>query len=55
MLGLWLIKQASQLKREFSLIELGPGRGTLIADILKVCLHIKAFLRKFMYIHVDLD
>ena len=47
LVGLWLIHmwQAQGAPERFALVELGPGRGTLMADILRVAAVMPAFLR----------
>ena len=46
LIGLWLVHmwQASGAPTRFNLLELGPGRGTLMADILRVAKLAPAFL-----------
>jgi hypothetical protein len=42
MVGVWLVSQwqrAGQF-RKFRLVELGPGRGTLMDDIIRVCARV---------------
>ena len=47
MIGLWLISTWDQLGRpeRFNLVELGPGRGTLMADVLRVAKTMSGFLQ----------
>jgi NADH dehydrogenase [ubiquinone] 1 alpha subcomplex assembly factor 7 len=44
LIGVWIAKVWEQLgaPRHFALVELGPGRGTLMADILRVLIKIPA-------------
>jgi NADH dehydrogenase [ubiquinone] 1 alpha subcomplex assembly factor 7 len=44
LIGIWIAKVWEQLgsPRHFALVELGPGRGTLMADILRVLIKIPA-------------
>ena len=46
LIGLWLVHmwQTSGAPKRFTLLELGPGRGTLMADILRVARLSPAFL-----------
>ncbi len=46
MVGLWLVQawQAAGSPERVSLVELGPGRGTLMADILRAARVVPAFL-----------
>jgi len=47
LIGAWLIDCWDQAGRpgQFNLVELGPGRGTLMADILRVGRHVPAWLQ----------
>lgn len=46
LLGLWLVHmwQVSGAPKRFTLLELGPGRGTLMADILRAAQRVPEFL-----------
>jgi NADH dehydrogenase [ubiquinone] 1 alpha subcomplex assembly factor 7 len=46
LIGLWLAQSWLDLGRPtpFNLIELGPGRGSLISDVLRVCAKVPGFL-----------
>lgn len=38
MIGVWMIYEKRKMsKGPFQIVELGPGRGTLMKDILRVC------------------
>ena len=47
MIGLWLVDQWRTLgsPTPFNLVEFGPGRGTLMVDILRACKQTPAFLQ----------
>jgi len=43
LVGVWFVAEWMQQGRKSSgiqMLELGPGRGTLMDDVLRVCLHI---------------
>ena len=38
LIGVWFVNQwMTSGKKDVQLVELGPGRGTLAADVLRVC------------------
>lgn len=41
MIGVWTVCLWEQMGRpeKVNLVELGPGRGTLMADLLRVCIY----------------
>ena len=45
MIGLWCVDMWLRMgsPRQFSLVEAGPGRGTLMADIMRATRHVKGF------------
>lgn len=52
-IGIWAVQKWITLgsPSDFNLIELGPGRGTLMADLLRGTKHVKTF-HKPMHIHL---
>ena len=47
MIGVWVVLEWERLCKPdaFHLVELGPGRGTLMRDLLRAVYHVKGFLR----------
>ena len=52
-LGLYIYNVWHQhLKCNFNLIELGPGKGTLLDDILRICKHFNNLVVKIISMHI---
>lgn len=54
MIGLWLAQVwQDQGSPPATLIELGPGRGTMMADVLRICAHVPGFLERVSVVLVE--
>ncbi len=52
LLGIWFITQMQDASKKYKIVELGPGRGTLISDMLRTFQQIKGISEKIQACHL---